>query len=351
MEVYGVIYLFINAINDMEYVGQTTRSVEQRFKEHAKDPYYIGNANRTHGTENFVLAVLKVCYSKAELNFWEKHFIKSRDSMAPNGYNLKEGGKGGKMSKETCKKMSVSHTGKKRSPEAVAKTAMSRRGIPLSLEHRAKLSVANTGKKLSKEHRAKIGVKLKGIPKSPEHRAKIGASQKGKKRMPETVAKAAAAQRSDTPYKNLLSVITEQKLSYSDLDRLLGLSQAAFSHKMRGKTNFKEQDVVKLVEIFNKPAEYLLQRDDGLKGITSEAKRHARLSAARYNSSPFKNLIYEMDRLQFSCASLAKPLELDASQISRKIRGKVRFTEKDIAKLVEIFGKPADYLMKRDDTE
>lgn len=35
MEVYGIIYLLIDATNDKEYVGQTTRTVEERFKEHA----------------------------------------------------------------------------------------------------------------------------------------------------------------------------------------------------------------------------------------------------------------------------------------------------------------------------
>ena len=34
MKVYGVIYLLINAINDKEYVGQTTKTAEERFKEH-----------------------------------------------------------------------------------------------------------------------------------------------------------------------------------------------------------------------------------------------------------------------------------------------------------------------------
>ena len=77
MKVYGVIYLLINAINainDKEYVGQTTKTPEERFKEHMYSPHYIGNAIRKHGAENFVIAILKVCYSKAELAFWEKAF-------------------------------------------------------------------------------------------------------------------------------------------------------------------------------------------------------------------------------------------------------------------------------------
>lgn len=78
--------------------------------------------------------------------------------------------------------------------------------------------------------------------------------------------------RSNTPYKNLLSIIVDKKLSYSDLDNLLGLGQSSFSHKMRGKVNFTEQEIVKLAEIFGKPAEYLMERCDGLLAITSLAE-------------------------------------------------------------------------------
>ena len=34
--------LIIDGTNDMEYIGQTTRSVEERFKAHMKSDYYIG---------------------------------------------------------------------------------------------------------------------------------------------------------------------------------------------------------------------------------------------------------------------------------------------------------------------
>ena len=92
MDVYGFIYLLIDGTNDKEYVGQTTRSVKVRFKEHTESPHYIGNAMRAHGVELFTWAILKECYSQEELNFWERHMIKSRDTLAPNGYNLTGGG-------------------------------------------------------------------------------------------------------------------------------------------------------------------------------------------------------------------------------------------------------------------
>ena len=91
---YGIVYLIIDGTNDLEYVGQTTHSAEERFKEHAISKYYIGNAIRAHGVENFTTAILKECASKEELDLWEKHFIKSRSTKIPYGYNFTDGGEG-----------------------------------------------------------------------------------------------------------------------------------------------------------------------------------------------------------------------------------------------------------------
>ena len=294
MSVFGVVYLIWNMISGKKYVGQTRQPLGKRIASHKHNKKsLIGKAFHKYGAENFRYGVIKTCESKAEIDYWEKFFIATLKTKSPTGYNRTDGGDGSA-------------------------------GCIDSEETRARKSEARLGEK------------------NPNY---------GKKRSPETVAKTAVAKRFETPYKNLLSMITEKKLLYSDLDKLLGLGQSSFSHKMRGKVNFTEQEIAKLTEIFGKPAEYLLQRDDGVKAATSEAKKYARLSAARHNNSPFKNLICEMDMYKFTCASLAQILELDASQISRKIRGEIIFTEKDIAKLVEIFGRPAEYLMKRDDME
>lgn len=49
MKVYGVVYLLIDGTNDWEYVGQTTKTVEKRFKKHTQADSYIGRAIRAHG--------------------------------------------------------------------------------------------------------------------------------------------------------------------------------------------------------------------------------------------------------------------------------------------------------------
>lgn len=88
----GYIYLLIDGTNDFEYVGQTTRSVEVRFREHLYETTCIGRAMRAHGADMFVVAVLKKCDTNEELDRWEKHFILSRGTKSPNGYNLTDGG-------------------------------------------------------------------------------------------------------------------------------------------------------------------------------------------------------------------------------------------------------------------
>ena len=115
MKVYGVIYLLIDGTNDMEYVGQTKRSVEQRFYEHKRGNHYIDHAIQKHDENMFVIAILKECYSKEELDFLERHMIRSRDTKVPNGYNLTEGGEGA--------------SGSKHIPEHNAKIAAANKGI------------------------------------------------------------------------------------------------------------------------------------------------------------------------------------------------------------------------------
>ena len=217
MEVYGVIYTIIDGTNDFEYVGQTKKTVEKRFKEHTKSPYRIGKAIRKHGAENFVIAILKVCYSKAELDFWEKHFIKSRNTLSPNGYNLTEGGEGGTLCAESC----------------------------------AKLSAAMMGHEVSKETRARLSAINTGKPQTAEAREKNAAAQRGEKNhffgkhhTAEAIMKNALAHRGNSPYKNLLAELDARQISYTKLAKFLGLSQSHISNKMSGKKIFKSEEMI-----------------------------------------------------------------------------------------------------------
>ena len=98
-----------------------------------------------------------------------------------------------------------------------------------------------------------------GFKHSPEHNAKISAALTGKSRPAEFVVKFSMIRRFYSPYKNLSGEIETHKLTYLDLHKRLGLANV--SEKMRGLYNFTAKDIAKLVEIFGKPAEYLMARE------------------------------------------------------------------------------------------
>ena len=173
-KVYGVIYCLTNLINGKKYVGQTTRTIEERFREHAKTDSFIGKAIRKYGRKNFKIEELEKCYSEEELNAAEIKWIKELDCKAPNGYNLTGGGagvvnllkviierrakkmtgrkghpsfwKGKKMPAESCEKMSVAKKGK----------APWNKGKKMTDEYCATMSAARKGKKLPYKRKSPV---------------------------------------------------------------------------------------------------------------------------------------------------------------------------------------------------
>lgn len=90
-----MIYLIQNNITKKVYVGQTTRSIEERFKEHCRRGSKcrkLANSINKYGKNNFSIIILKNVESedydsfREELNYWEKYYIHLYDSVN-NGYN------------------------------------------------------------------------------------------------------------------------------------------------------------------------------------------------------------------------------------------------------------------------
>ena len=65
-----------------------------------------------------------------------------------------------------------------------------------------------------------------------------------------------------TPYPNLKAEMDAHLLTHNTLAKLLGRSRSNISRKIRGERAFSAEDKIKLVEIFNKPIEWLLWRED-----------------------------------------------------------------------------------------
>lgn len=364
--VFGVVYLIWNMVNGKKYVGQTVKPLKRRFKEHSKNDSAIGNAIKKYGKNNFRYGVIKSCSSKEELDYWEKFYIAALRSKCPTGYNRTDGGDGVVgWTDEMRAKVSAANTGKKRTAEQCANISAAQKGKKLSPQHCANLSAARKGKKRKPEVGANISKALTGKIRSPEHCANLSKAKKGKplkdetrdhmsesrigdknpiygtERPQETCIKISVKNRGETPFKNLLNEIDNRQLTYTDISKILGICSATVSEKMHGRRNFTENDKTKLAEFFNKPIDYLFKRDDDGGYVKSSSKNRGK--------SPYKNLKAELEARQLSYAKLAELMGAEKNSIGRKMRGKLSFMEREKEKLAEIFGKPIEYLLAREE--
>ena len=88
-----IIYAFKNKLNGKRYVGQTTRTLEERTGEHLrKESTVFDKALKKYGIENFEYSIIDKALTIAELNAKEIYWIRRLGAMVPNGYNLCYGG-------------------------------------------------------------------------------------------------------------------------------------------------------------------------------------------------------------------------------------------------------------------
>jgi group I intron endonuclease len=172
------------------------------------DDGYLGsgkilkNKISKHGKKNFTRTVLEFCQFDNVLER-EKYWIKQKNTIFPNGYNLTKGGDGrlSPTSKKTKDLMSKQRKGVKqidrfinahgevrgklRYATYIKNQKKSRRGKPMTEETKRKLSIAHQGKAhlpFSEETKRKISVSNKGKIVSKESREKSSKTQKGKKK-------------------------------------------------------------------------------------------------------------------------------------------------------------------------
>ena len=119
MEIFNdtyCVYVHINKINGKKYVGQTYKDPEDRWrngKGYKTSPYFY-KAIKKYGWDNFEHEIVASNLTKEEADNFEKLLINKLNLMQHEyGYNLKEGGTGGKFSDSTIQKMSESHSGEK----------------------------------------------------------------------------------------------------------------------------------------------------------------------------------------------------------------------------------------------
>jgi hypothetical protein len=88
----GFIYIIKNDINEMKYVGQTTRNVNIRFTEHKScktKNRLISDEIKKFGKINFsIMSVIEV--ENSCLTEQENFYINKYNTIYPNGYNVRE---------------------------------------------------------------------------------------------------------------------------------------------------------------------------------------------------------------------------------------------------------------------
>ena len=395
--------------------------ISRAIRKYGKENFYCGvikscaSKEELDYWEKFYIAVLKtkVPYGYNRTDGGEgtigyRHTPECRAKLSAEKTGEKNHFFGKHLSEEHRASIKMALTGKTRSPEHCKNLSLSKLGKPLPSETCIKMSESqsgekchNYGKPCAPKISSKISVKNRGSSPFQNLLKEIDAHQLSYNRLAilmglsypsisskmlgrlnftdkdaaklqeifgkpseyllkqEICSEIKKAQREDSPYKNLLNELDQRDISYRGLAKLLGVSHASAARKMRGERNFTCKDKAKLVEIFGKPIDYLLQRETGTETekVTQRRKKRrvhsqktcSKRAISNRGNSTFKNLLGEIDNHQLTYTSLAELMGLSVYAISLKMLGKCNFTDKDKAKLVEIFDKPIEYLLQRED--
>jgi hypothetical protein len=114
----GIIYKIISPSGKL-YIGQTIKSMDQRWKEHIEDATNpkkdhckaLNAAIRKYNIGDFRIELIIECCNST-LDKYEETYINEFQSTVPNGYNIKLGGSSGMHSDETKLKISNSLKGR-----------------------------------------------------------------------------------------------------------------------------------------------------------------------------------------------------------------------------------------------
>lgn len=145
-----LIYKATNLINGKVYIGQTTKTLEERMKRHKQDSKkydtYFYRAINKYGWNNFIWEIIHDNINdEDELDRLEEYYISLYQSFdnKEKGYNTQSGGKHFKITKEERQKRRLRALGIKNPMFGKPGTW---KGKSFSLEHKKKISESLKGK-------------------------------------------------------------------------------------------------------------------------------------------------------------------------------------------------------------
>ena len=159
-----LIYKITNMTNNKMYIGQTSKTINERFTAHIKCANrnvnrYLYDSMNHYGIEKFNIELIEEVQTKNDADDREKYWINRLTTMTPNGYNMTIGGGGGNTV--------ASYSDEERTA-LYAKQAESRKWYSHNEETRKKISESKIGKELSTEHKNQISETLKKKYKTGE---------------------------------------------------------------------------------------------------------------------------------------------------------------------------------------
>ena len=162
-----IIYKITHKMSGKSYIGQTIGLLKKRWQGHCsssrKGISAINTSILKYGKDAFTMEEIGSYKTLEDLNDAEEYYIQWFNTIAPNGYNLNDGGKNKIPSEETRMKMSLSGKGRKFSKEHCIKLSKAAKNKPKSKEHAAKISAALkgcSGNMLGKHHSKKTKKKI-----------------------------------------------------------------------------------------------------------------------------------------------------------------------------------------------
>ena len=161
------VYVHINKINGKTYVGQTN-NIKRRWRSNGieyEKSHYFYNAIQKYGWDNFEHKILKEGLTKKHADEYEEYYINFYHSRYnENGYNIREAGSHGSLSKETKDKISNTMSEKglwkgDKNPRHIDPLVGDRNGMygkHHTEETKQKISNALKGRTLSEERKQQI---------------------------------------------------------------------------------------------------------------------------------------------------------------------------------------------------